>query len=315
MGLFDGNDNSQVEDVNKRILTEELGDPVSDKLGSISDSMSSIWKDSSSLWSEALDDPDKFLSQLSGSRNHRDKDVWDNFVMSASDAMGSLLDVVGLPGGYGNPNKVKYLMDEPFTSDEVVRQGITGFYNYRTPTELQFTECNKVGGLSVWNTKGWWRCLFPEKEVSKRLAEQSQDVQYVLTREKVENDRGHKLGLFFPEYTGFLTWKSHMNQLIREKASKQEAIAKRETNLSTPEDFMLDTSGMHKDEDKKVIGTSEYVTYTYTPEGQKELKKTKTYYNNGTVLVRSENKLTPADKGKPQFETTERIISVKDDEK
>lgn len=314
MGLFGGNDDKQVEKVNERILKEELEDPVSDRLGSISDSMSSIWRDSSSLWSHALDNPDKFLSQLSGSRDHHDRDMWDNFVMSASDAMGSLLDVVGLPGGYGNPNRVKYLMDEPFTADEVVRQGITGLYNYRTPSEKQFTECSNIGGLSVWNTKGWWRCLFPEKEVRERLADQKQKLQYVLTKEKVEGDRDHKYGLFFPEYTGYLTWKSHMNQLVREKASKPKAVLEEELKLSTPEDVMLETTALSNDKDKKVVGTSEYVTYTYTPEGQKELKKTKTYYNNGTVLVKSENKITPADNGKPKVETSEKIISVKDDE-
>lgn len=315
MGLCSGNNDKQVEEVNERILKDETEDPVSDKLGSITDSMSSIWKDSSSLWSHALDNPDKFLTQLTGSQNNHDRDLWDNFAMSASDAMGSLLDVMGLPGGYGNPNRVKYLMDEPFTSDEVVRQGITGLYNYRTPTELQFTECNKVGGLSVWNTKGWWRCLFPEKEVSERLADQKDKLQYVLTKEKVESDSKHKFGLFFPEYTGFLTWKSHMNQLIRERADKEVAVIQTEPKLSTPEDLMVDTSKMNDDRDKKVIGTSEYVTYTYTPEGQKEVKKTKTFYDNGTVLVRSENKLTPADRSEPQFDTSEKIISVKDDEK
>ena len=72
---------------------------------------------------------------------------------------------------------------------------------------------------------------------------------------------------------------------------------------------------MKDERDKKVIGTSEYVTYTYTPEGQKEVKKTKTFYDNGTVLVRSENKLTPTDRSEPQFDTSEKIISVKDDEK
>lgn len=314
MGLFGGSDDKNTDKVNERILEDELGGPVADKVGSISDSMSSIWKDSSSLWNHALEEPDKFLRDISGLQNHKERDVWENFAMSASDAVGSLLDAFGLPGGYGNPRRIKYLMDDPFTSEEIVAQGVTGLFNYRTPTELQFTECNQVGGLSVWNTKGWWRCLFPEKEVSKRLADQKDQLQYVLTKEKVENDRGHKFGLFFPEYTGYLTWRSHMNQLIHEKKEKQ-AAAKKQLIPTTPEDFMVDTERRSNDEDKRVIGTSEYVTYTYTPEGQNEVKKSKTYYDNGTVLVKSQSKLTPADNGKPQVETSEKIIPVEDDEK
>lgn len=315
MGLFSGSDVKEVEEVNNRILEDGSDGAVSDKVGSISDSVSSIWNDSSSLWSHALENPDKFLRDISGFQDHKDRDIWENFAMSASDAVGSLLDVVGLPGGYGNPKRIKYLMDDPFTSEEIVAQGVTGLYNYRTPTEPQFTECSKVGGLSVWNTKGWWRCLFPEKEVSKRLADQKDQLKYVLTKEKVEGDRAHKFGLFFPEYTGYMTWKSHMNQLIREKRDKEAATVREKLIPSTPEDFMLDTDSSANGKDKKVIGTSEYVTYTYTPEGQNEVKKTKTYYDNGTVLVKSQNKLTPAEDGKPQIETTEKLIPVADDEK
>ncbi|QLQ78480.1 hypothetical protein HG537_0A07270 [Torulaspora globosa] len=314
MGLFSGSNDKNIDKVNERILEDELGGPVADKMGSISDSVSSIWKDSSSLWSHALEDPDKFLRDISGLQNHKERDVWENFAMSASDAVGSLLDVFGLPGGYGNPRRIKYLMDDPFTSEEIVAQGVTGLFNYRTPTELQFTECNQVGGLSVWNTKGWWRCLFPEKEVSKRLADQKDQLPYVLTKEKVENDHTHKFGLFFPEYTGYLTWKTHMNQLIREKKNKQTTTAKKQLIPATPEDFMVETEPSSNDK-KKVIGTAEYVTYTYTPEGQNEVKKTKTYYDNGTVLVKSQRKLTPADDGKPQIETSEKIVPVEDDEK
>lgn len=315
MGLFSGSNDKDVERVNEKILEEDLREPFSDKVGSITDSVSSIWRDSSSLWSHALENPDKFWRDISGLQDHKDRDIWDNFAMSASDAVGSLLDVVGLPGGYGNPKRIKYLMDDPFTSEEVVKQGVTGLFNYRTPTEPQFTECNEVGGLSVWNTKGWWRCLFPEKEVSKRLADQKDKLQYILTKEKVEKDRTHKYGLFFPEYTGYLTWKSHMSQLMREKKKKQALALEEKSIPSTPEDFMVETVSSGSDKDKKIVGTSEYVTYTYTPEGRNEVKKSKTYYDNGTVLVKCQNKMTPADNGKPQYETSEKIIRVEDDEK
>lgn len=317
MGIFEGEKDKQVDEINDRILKEQVDDPFSDKFGSIKDSVSSIWKDSSSLWSHALDDPDKLFHQIANSEGNKDKDVWEDFILNASDAMGSLLDVVGLPGGYGSPKRIRALMDDPFTAEEVVQQGVTGFYNYRTPTESQFDECKKVAGLSVWNTKGWWRCLFPEKVVSERLVNQKDKLNAILTKEKVENDTQHKLGLFFPDYTGYLTWKTHMNALIKERKKQQlaELPQKCDTSFATPEDITLGRSNDYQktDEDKKIIGTSEHITFNYTPDGQEEVKKSETFYDNGTVLVKSERKLSPPDGSEARLETSEKLLSSRDD--
>lgn len=320
MGIFSGDDDTRVQNINNKILEEETEGLLPDKLSDIKDSMSSIWKNSSSIWSQALEDPDSFVRQLSDSDKDKSKDVWESLVVNASDAVGSLFDVIGLPGGYGNPKRIRHLMDDPFTAEEVVKQGITGLYNYRTPTEAQFSECQKVGGLSAWNTKGWWRCLFPEAVVTENLKNRKDELKYILTKEKVENDRDHSLGLFFPDYTGYMNWRLHMNQLVSQKKIEEEkAQAKSDKEESeavilTPEDLMYESS-LSKDtqKDKNVLGTSQFVTFNYTPEGQEETKKIKTYYDNGTVLVKSEKKITPKDGTAPKIEATERLIDAKID--
>lgn len=318
MGICDDGDSNKLDPVNEEILKEVAGDPFSDRLGSIKDSMSSIWKDSSSLWSSAIDDPSKLLRQISGTKgDDTDRDYWEDVL---SDTMGSLLGVMGLPGGFSNPRKMKGYLDGPFTSEEIIRQGITGFYNHSTPTDGQFSQCRELGGLSVWNARGWWRCLFPEKVVKER-SEGEINLENVLTREKVEADSKHRLGLFFSDFTGYLSWKAHMNRLIkekREKAQKQRAVLEQESQdsrLSTPEDLMFDTSPtwQGQDDEKNVINRYQNVMYRTTPEGREQINERKTYYDNGTVLLKTEKKLTPSDGSKPKVETSERLISVNED--
>lgn len=318
MGICNDGDSNKLDSINEEILREVAGDPFSDKLGSIKDSMSSIWNDSSSIWNSAIDDPSKLLRQISGTRgDDTDRDYWEDFL---SDTMGSLLGVMGLPGGFANPKKMKGYLDGPFTSEEVIKQGITGFYNHRTPTDGQFSQCKELGGLSVWNARGWWRCLFPEKTIRER-SEGQIDLENVLTKEKVEADSKHRLGLFFPDFTGYLSWKAHMNRLIkdkREEAQKQRAVREAESNdsrLTTPEDLMFDDSWLGQDNEKKknVISKYQNVMFRITPEGKEQINEGKTYYDNGTILLRTEKKLTPADGSKPKVETTERLIPASED--
>lgn len=315
MGICNDSESDKLNPVNEKILNEIAGDPFSDKLGSIKDSMSSLWRDSSSLWSSALEDPQNLLRQISGTRgDDNERDYWDDV---ASDTVGSLLGVMGLPGGFSNSKRMRGLMDGPFTSEEVVRQGITGLYNYKTPTDSQFSQCKDIGGLSVWSTRGWWRCLFPEKVVEDRLEDRA-SLKNVLTKEKVEADSGHKLGLFFSDYTGYLSWKAHMNKLIRERREKtqqqQEAlkIQEHDSRLATPEDLMFDTTAI-TDEGKHVISSYQNIMSRTTSEGREQINERKTYYDNGTVLLKTEKKLIPANGSKPKIETSERVIPVSED--
>ena len=191
--------------------------------------------------------------------------------------------------------------------DQSVEEGITGLYGYRTPSEKQFVECQDLKGLSVWDTRGWWRCLFPEAVARQRV--NPEHLRDVLTREKVENDAHHHLGLFFTDYTSYLTWRSNTTRLAEQRREKLAAAAT-STLVETPttrapEDYMDSIPG------KNVLGTSQYVTYNTTPEGQETIKEFKTFYDDGSVKLRSEKQLQGSD-GKPHVESFEKTIS-KDD--
>ena len=113
-----------------------------------------------------------------------------------------------------------------------------------------------------------------------------------------------------------MNWKLHMNQLIREKKAQQISKQKEvQPEILTPEDLMIHSSSLSEDDakSKTIVGNSQFVTFNSTPDGQEEIKKIKTYYNDGTVLVKSEKKVIPKDGTKPKVETSEKVMDTKDD--
>ncbi|SCW02534.1 LAFE_0F08548g1_1 [Lachancea fermentati] len=273
MGLFTGEDDKNTKDYNDKLVRNSPTERVRDGIHSVGDSLRSFWQ------------------QAMGSDENPFSDLW----LNASGGLGDVLAGLGLPGGFAHPSRIRTLMDD--TREE---EGVTGLYGYRTPTNSQFEECQEVKGLSVWDSHGLWRCLFPESVVRTKV--QPGQLSDVVTREKVENDNHHNLGLFFTEYSSYLTWRSHMLRLAERR--RKEARESLETWRSpTPEDLTDLATG------KKVVGTSEYVTYNTTDNGQEQIKETKTYYDDGTVRLRSEKRHTSPDGGKPKVESVEKLLT------
>lgn len=93
-----------------------------------------------------------------------------------------------------------------------------------------------------------------------------------------------------------------MMALAKQKRKEEREIY----SLSTPEDVMLnqvDSLG------KNVVGTSSYSTYKATPEGKERIKEEKTYYEDGTVLVKTKKKIYPHD-GEPRVESSEKLLNT-----
>lgn len=195
--------------------------------------------------------------------------------------------------------------------DQFMKEGKTGLYNYKLPSEVQFAECDDVQGLSVWDTNGWWRCLFPTDVIKKRLPRMDDEtISKVLTKEKVEADYNHHLGLFFTDYSKYLLWKVAINRKINEQNKKQSEILDvplAAADSKTPEDLMMSNGNGN---DKNIIGTSEYVTYNSSEEGRTKIKESKTFYDNGTTLIRSERKITPNDGSAPRVEHSEHLVKT-----
>lgn len=217
--------------------------------------------------------------------------------------------------------------------DEIKEEGVTGLYNYKTPTDSQFAQCMDSQGLSVWDTNGWWRCLFPQNIIRQNLPNlQDMESKMILTRQKVETDVDHKFGLFFTDYTKYLLWKSQMNKIIKDKRSQEEETFKAETNnkavthdhnhdnvpdAMTPENIMLsDDSVMNTaTKVKNVVGTSEVLRSSMATDGSsEETKEMKTYYDDGSVILRTQKKVTPRDGGAPRVENHERVLRKGRDE-
>ncbi|CUS21085.1 LAQU0S02e05534g1_1 [Lachancea quebecensis] len=277
MGIFTGSDDKETQEYNDKLVASSLRERLCNNFNSVGDSISSLWKD-------AVDSVD-----------HNLPDLWIN----ASGSIGDVLSGLGFPGGFGHPARIRTLMD-----DQEAEEGTTGLYSYRTPSDRQYLECQNIKGLSVWDTHGWWRCLFPESAVrSKVSAELLKDV---LTREKVEEDKHHSLGLFFTDYSAYLTWRTNMLRLADERRKSTEENARINSwRPTTPEELMDSAPGKH------VVGTSEYVTYNTTPEGQEKVKETKTYYNDGSVKLRSEKQRQGPD-GEPHVESFEKLLAEDD---
>ncbi|SCU80934.1 LAFA_0C01860g1_1 [Lachancea sp. 'fantastica'] len=280
MGLFTNTNDKDTQEFNEELVQTSLNERVHGGIQSVGDSIFSVWKDA---------------------MNHVENPI-SNIWGSASGGVSDLLDVLGLPGGFGHPARILRLFEDDFT-----QEGTTGLYGYKTPSDKQYTNCKQLEGLSVWDSRGWWRCLFPEKVVGSNL--NPDQMRGVLTREKVEQDKKHSLGLFFTEYSSYLSWRADVLRLAENK--RQSSLAKTERrealeNISTtPEDLMDRATG------RNVVGTSEYVTYNNTPEGLEKVKEVKTFFDDGTVRLRSEKQRTDAE-GRSHVDSFEKLLSNDD---
>ncbi|SCU86971.1 LADA_0E01266g1_1 [Lachancea dasiensis] len=276
MGIFTGDDNKELEKYNDDLVSSSLTERLNDSFLSMGDSISSIWK-------EAVNHVESPIS-----------DLW----MNASGSMGDLLGGLGFPGGFGHPTRILRLME-----DSTTQEGVTGLYGYRTPSDKQFMECHELKGLSVWDSRGWWRCLFPENIVRARMS--PEQLKNVLTRERVERDKNHSLGLFFTEYSAYLMWRANIvKQVEKRRASLVPSASHEESSQglwNTPEDLMDHTTG------KSVVGTSTYVTYNSTPDGLEKVKETKTFFNDGSSKLRYDKQGTGPD-GQKHFDSYEKMI-------
>ncbi|AEY96827.1 FAEL158Wp [Eremothecium gossypii FDAG1] len=305
MGLFNGDNN---DDEVKKFNADALDSRLSRQLSQLDGVVSELWRD-------AVLEPSSFVDNVvSHAMGKLPSDrLVDDLWLNATDALGGLLTGVGLPGGLGHPFKVREMLDE--------RHGEKGLYSYKMPTDSQFMKCQEVRGLSVWDTRGWWRCLFPKAVVEKSLPAGQE--AGVLTREQVEQDREHRHGLFFPEYTGYLSWRSHMLSLARQRREQEEknrAARERKAlpavGTNAPEDVMSWTQQVAERTPASaanVVGTSKYTTYSYTDRGHEHITESKTYYDDGTVAINSEKKITPVDGSEPVYETINQVVN-RDDE-
>ncbi|CCE64626.1 hypothetical protein TPHA_0I01200 [Tetrapisispora phaffii CBS 4417] len=250
------------------------------------------------------------------------------------DGLGDFQNIFGLPTRSPTSTWFGELFDPSVYNNQLIRQGVTGLYSFTAPTTEQYSSCMETNGLSVWDSNGWWRCLFPrstiERNIEKKNLQNSiygEQKNAILSKEDVLSDVDHKkYGIFFQEYTDLLNWKSQMNRIIKNRQQEQNTIAKKNDELKsanstdlvladTPENLMMtDYSSLDDNIDNKsVIGSAKYTTYNSTREGKEKIQLWKTYYDDDTVNIKSQKTIKPADGSKPKTEYSEKTVNRKDD--
>jgi hypothetical protein len=111
-----------------------------------------------------------------------------------------------------------------------------GFYSYQAPTSRYYHDCLQKNGESVWDSEGYWRCLFPNAEVPNLILAKKNSNQ-ILTKEDFNNAAAHAnvqdgvydlgaKGTYFKQFTDYLNWKEAMYENVRrEKENRRNQLA------------------------------------------------------------------------------------------
>lgn len=119
-----------------------------------------------------------------------------------------------------------------------------GLFALNNPPIGYYNECINRKGESLWDSQGYWRCLFPNSDVTKDLLRYKSEryPDKVFTKDDLDRamrdtsgatekdgviDLGSK-GKFFRQFTDYLNWKTVMfNNIREERARKANEFARR----------------------------------------------------------------------------------------
>lgn len=177
-----------------------------------------------------------------------------------------------------------------------------GYSHYKNPSIRSYNECQTKNGESVWDSKGYWRCLFPKSEIPIGLLKHREHYgDKILTKEDFESavdkkysskpengvyDLGEQ-GVFFKQFEDLMNWKTIMYQNAkRDRRSRREEFRK---SWGKPQVEAPEVSG------KQVVSTSVQSTYNSDSESkQEELKEIRTdYFSDGTSVTKEITKAKP----------------------
>lgn len=202
-----------------------------------------------------------------------------------------------------------------------------GYFSYGNPSIRAYNDCMDKQGQSVWDSNGYWRCLFPQREVEIKYLNYKDKYLpgQILTKEDLERaandhgvstsdskiDLGHK-GTFFSKYDDFLNWKSIMYENVKRdrKQRRDQWLAQREKYVSernqqenvqaaelvaTTPNVVAPVNATPVNEAPVVISSSTQSTYNSNSEtNQVELNETRTeYFSDGTSVTRNITKSKP----------------------
>lgn len=200
-----------------------------------------------------------------------------------------------------------------------------GLYPHTSPTPREYNTCVKKNGVSLWDSKGTWRCLFPNSAVPPKFLEYKRQSlsNQILTKEDFEAasresnygvdggiDLGAK-GLFFKHFEDLLKWKDAAyegNRRQREERRNRffKSFQKPSTDLSQSSSA---SPPEYREKEQAVSWSSGSTTTTDPDSNQIVMVETKTeYFEDGTSVTNTvtKRKSIGADKWESVEENSQR---------
>ncbi|CUM65468.1 uncharacterized protein PRCAT00003108001 [Priceomyces carsonii] len=181
-----------------------------------------------------------------------------------------------------------------------------GYYMYKGPLARYYNDCLNKDGESIWDSKGYWRCLFPNSEIPNEFLNYKKEnlSGQILTKEDFNEalktaksdasgtiDLGEK-GTYFKKFDDFLNWKNIMyNNVKQERARKREKLRERKNKLISSKTSELST----KDDVAQIVSSSSLSSLNSNPESNLvELKEViSETYRDGTSSTKYITKSKP----------------------
>lgn len=176
-----------------------------------------------------------------------------------------------------------------------------GISSYGVPSTRQYNDCLRKDGLSLWDSRGYWRCLFPNREVPVHLLDYKTAHlgDQILTKDDfdaapktVDNntyDLGPK-GLFFSQYNDYLNWKNTAYEEARARRAQARERAKAERAA-----WVQKRAGLSETDNNAVVSSSVQSSMnTDSAKNETVLKEVRTeVFADGTSVTRNITKTKP----------------------
>ncbi|CAK7896413.1 hypothetical protein CAAN1_04S07206 [[Candida] anglica] len=189
-----------------------------------------------------------------------------------------------------------------------------GYYSLKNPNERSYRDCMAKDGQSVWDSNGYWRCLFPNAVVPPDYLKlkNEQYSEEILTKDDYLDainangidpnsskvDLGTK-GLFFNQFTDYLNWKNEMYKNIKRErqCSRRQKIIEKDLNLPIELNKQEQQQLSESIDNKKVVSYSVQSSYQSDNETNSiVLNETREeYYDDGTSSTKTITKSKPFD--------------------
>lgn len=176
-----------------------------------------------------------------------------------------------------------------------------GLYSYTSPTTREYNTCLKKDGLSLWDSEGTWRCLFPNSAIPLNFLEykNSHLVNQILTKDDFERsssqvvvgedgaiDLGQK-GIFFKQFEDLMKWKNAAYE--SQKRSREQMRERYRASLSNSS---WDTKkSSDKSDNEPVSWSSERTSRTDPKTNQVILTESETeFFRDGSSVTNTATK-------------------------